>query len=285
MSDGGRAQEHPRERGRAAEVRAGVTLLKAEGSETTTNSLGIPGPGEELSSYDLFVVMHHWAMTMVTPATQMHRNAAHRGPGVLPWHRWMLIQLEAQLQRVLNDANIGLPFWNWAADGEKPKTQQPNSALWKPNCMGGDGTGVNGAVHTGPFSDSSGWNMEDAADSNGVLRSVDRPLRRGLDTSTGLPNKNEVQLALARPHYDSSTSAATSAGFRDRLEGWIPAASAPYLHNHARVRRRRHADQQLPKRPPSSSSTTATSTASGPPGARPLVGRTRTRRPSPPPSP
>ncbi len=124
----------------------GVTLLKAEGSGTTTNSLGIPGPGKELSSYDLFVVMHHWAMNTFTPATQMDRNAAHRGPVFLPWHRWMLIQLDAQLQRVLNDATFGLPFWNWAADGEKPKAQQPNSALWKPNCMGGDGTGVNGAV-------------------------------------------------------------------------------------------------------------------------------------------
>jgi len=213
----------------------GVTLLKAEGSGTTTNSLGIPGPGKELSSYDLFVVLHHWAMNTFTPATQMDRNAAHRGPVFLPWHRWMLIQLEAQLQRVLNDATFGLPFWNWAADGGKPKAQQPNSALWKPNCMGGDGTGLNGAVQTGPFSDSSGWNVEVAADSNGVLRSVHRPLRRGFDTSTGLPNKSQVQQALNRPHYDSAPWNGSSAGFRDRLEGWVPAASAPHLHNQVHV--------------------------------------------------
>src|SRR5512133_1679316 len=82
----------------------GVKLLKAEGSGTST--LGIPGPGKELSTYDLFVVMHHWAMMQFTPATQTDRNAAHSGPVFLPWHRWMLIQLQAQLQRVLSDATF-----------------------------------------------------------------------------------------------------------------------------------------------------------------------------------
>jgi tyrosinase len=67
----------------------------------------------------------------------------------------MLVQLEAQLQRVLADATFGLPYWNWSADGERPKAQQPNSDLWKATRMGGDGTGANGAAQTGPFSEAS----------------------------------------------------------------------------------------------------------------------------------
>ena len=41
------------------------------------------------------------------------RNAAHRGPIFLPWHRVMLMLLEANLQRVLNDTTFGLPYWDW----------------------------------------------------------------------------------------------------------------------------------------------------------------------------
>lgn len=214
----------------------GVTLLKAEASGTTTSSLGIPGPGKNLSSYDLFIVLHHWAMMEFTPQTQADRNAAHAGPVFPPWHRWMLLQFEAQLQRVLNDPNFGLPYWNWAADGERPKQQQPSAALWKANCMGGDGDpAANGAVQTGPFSAGSGWRVEVAVDMNGVLRSVHRPLRRQFDLGTGLPTKSQVGQALNQARYDKPPWNSTSSGFRDRLEGWVPAASAPHLHNRVHV--------------------------------------------------
>jgi tyrosinase len=89
----------------------GVKLLKTEFTGPTTASLGIPGPSTQVSTYDLFVVWHHFAMTTFTPPTQSDRNAAHRGPVFLPWHRFMLLQLEMNLQRVLNDNTFGLPYW------------------------------------------------------------------------------------------------------------------------------------------------------------------------------
>jgi tyrosinase len=214
----------------------GVKLLKAEASGTTTNSLAIPGPAKNLSSYDLFIVMHHWAMMEFTPQTQSDRNAAHSGPVFLPWHRWMLIQFEAQLQRVLADPDFGLPYWHWAADGERPKAQQPSSPLWKANCMGGDGDpAASGAVQTGPFSAGSGWRVEVAVDVNGDLRSVHRLLRRQFDLGRGLPKKSQVGQALNQTAYDKPPWNSTSSGFRDRLEGWVPAASAPHLHNRVHV--------------------------------------------------
>src|SRR6185295_13273691 len=81
----------------------GVNLLKREFTGPTTASLGISGPSRPVSTYDLFVVWHHTAMTTMTPTTQGDRNAAHRGPVFCPWHRFMLRQLELNLQRVLND--------------------------------------------------------------------------------------------------------------------------------------------------------------------------------------
>ena len=71
----------------------GIKLLKNEFTGPTTTSLGIPGPSAKVSTYDLFIVWHHVAMSTLTPPTQNDRNAAHRGPVFLPWHRFMLRQL------------------------------------------------------------------------------------------------------------------------------------------------------------------------------------------------
>ena len=61
-----------------------------------------------LSTYDALVVWHVRAMMTMTPPSQGSRNAAHRGPVFLPWHRYMLITYEQQLQRILGDDTFGL---------------------------------------------------------------------------------------------------------------------------------------------------------------------------------
>src|SRR5918998_1651586 len=125
----------------------GAKLLKEEFLGPTTEDLGIVGPVVEISTYDLFVAWHHIAMFTFTPPSQGDRNAAHRGPVFLPWHRFMLILLELQFQRVLDDDDFGLPYWDWAADGERSPAQQQTSALWNDNIMGGQGN----PVSSGPF--------------------------------------------------------------------------------------------------------------------------------------
>jgi tyrosinase len=117
----------------------GVTLLKQEQLGPTTADFGIAGPATPVSTYDLFVVWHHFAMGRFTPPTQEDRNAAHRGPVFLPWHRSMLLLLELQLQRVLDDPDAGLPYWDWAADGQLTASRQRRSPLWAADCMGGSG--------------------------------------------------------------------------------------------------------------------------------------------------
>jgi tyrosinase len=214
----------------------GVKRLKAEDVGLTTAQLGIPGPTQPVSTYDSFVVWHSRAMDEFTPPTQGDRNAAHRGPVFLPWHRYMLILLEAQLQRVLADPNFGLPYWDWAKDGELAKVDQPKSNLWKATWIGGNGDPTMGdAIADGPFSDAAGWRVKVASDSNGILRSVDRPLRRSFDVALGLPRKADVGQALARTSYDLSPWNPLAAGLRNRAEGWVPAASAPHLHNRVHV--------------------------------------------------
>jgi tyrosinase len=215
----------------------GVKLLKNEFPGPTTTSLGIPGPSRPVSTYDLFIIWHHVAMYTFTPPSQNDRNAAHRGPSFLPWHRFMLLQLEMNLQRVLNDNNFGLPYWDWAADGELAVANQRSAPIWDANCMGGDGA----PVTTGPFafnaSDPNSWRVRIVSNVNGQLTQVDRGLRRQLGASLGLPRKAHTTTVLNESRYDLAPWGVTSGGFRNLLEGWQsnPQVNPPSLHNRVHV--------------------------------------------------
>jgi tyrosinase len=222
----------------------GVKLLKKEFTGPTTASLGIAGPSQQVSTYDLFVVWHHLAMNTLTPPTQNDRNAAHRGPVFLPWHRFMLLQLEMNLQRMLNDNTFGLPYWDWAAAGELTIDEQKTSGVWAPDCMGGSGS----PVGTGPFAfkagDSNSWRVRVAANVNGQLVQADRGLRRrlgaavpGLPGPNVLPRKAHTTAALGENTYDFAPWGVTSGGFRNQLEGWQNDAQIPppSLHNRVHV--------------------------------------------------
>ncbi len=148
----------------------GVKLLKKEASGRTTAEFGIPGAARSVSTYDLFVIWHVNAMMQETPAgNPAGRNAAHRGPVFTPWHRVMLMILEQNLQRALNDADFGLPYWDWARDGDLPAGQQGGAAIWRANCMGGQGN----PITTGPFAfradDSASFRVRVATNSAGEL--------------------------------------------------------------------------------------------------------------------
>lgn len=222
----------------------GVTRLKNEFTGPTTTSLGIPGPSRPVSTYDLFVVWHHMAMMTFTPSTQTDRNAAHRGPVFLPWHRFMLVQLEMNLQRVLKNQNFGLPYWDWAADGQLAPAAQKTAPIWAANCMGG--TGI--PITSGPFAfranDPASWRVRIAADINGQLVQINRGLRRqlgatvqGLPNPNGLPRKAHTSTALHESPYDAAPWGTMSIGFRNLVEGWQMNAQIPppSLHNRVHV--------------------------------------------------
>jgi tyrosinase len=182
------------------------------------------------------VAWHYIAMNRFTPPGQQDRNAAHRGPVFLPWHRFMLVLLELHLQRVLDDDTVGVPYWDWAADGDLPPAQQASAAVWAPDGMGGQGS----PVASGPFAfdpaDPSSWRVRLDTDVQGRLRSVERGLRRAFGQSiASLPTTAQVSAALGLGVYDTPPWTTASAGFRNQLEGWRPAATAPGLHNRVHV--------------------------------------------------
>jgi tyrosinase len=214
----------------------GVLLLKSEDSGQNTNEFGIPGPSTPVRTFDLFVIWHHRAMfTFTPPGNTVGRNSAHRGPVFLPWHRVMLLILEKHLQRVLKDNTFGLPYWDWAADGDLPSAQQTASAIWNSNCMGGTGN----PVTTGPFAFSASpnsWRVRIVGTSTGDLLQLSptRGLRRAFAVNAPtLPTSASVGLALGLTTYDATNWDINSVGFRNRLEGWRRESgfAPPGLHN------------------------------------------------------
>jgi tyrosinase len=230
----------------------GVNLLKRDFSaKVTTNSLGLAGLDLPVSAYDQFVIWHYVAMNTLTPPelelNPAARNAAHRGSVFLPWHRFMLLLLEQHLQRVLEDESFGLPYWDWAADGDhQPVGEQPGLALWKDTGIGGAGR----PVQDGPFR----FDREHPDDSfkvmffedvisgalsvplaaRGLVRQLQRP------TSTlGLPTSQQVKdVLVSQTDYDiRDWDAGCRKGIRNLLEGWIPFSleRRPELHNRVHV--------------------------------------------------
>ena len=208
---------------------AGVLALKAEFLGTTTVDLGLSGPPQDVSTYDLFTVWHHLAMGLLTPATQSDRNAAHSGPVFAPWHRLMLLLFELQMQRVLGDDQVALPYWDWAADGSLPRPQQPLASLWQAGGIGGSGS----PVPNGPFTPAN-FRVRIESDALGQLRATDRGLERDLGAdpqARSLPTAAQMQTALNRTQYDLAPWDRSVGGFRNRLEGWLPFG----LHNRVHV--------------------------------------------------
>ena len=220
----------------------GVKLLKQESTGRTTTDYNIAGPVQPVCTYDLFIIWHYRAMMQMTPAgNPSGRNAAHRGPIFLPWHRVMLLVFEQSLRRVLQDNTFGLPYWDWAADGDRPAASQMSAPIWGRDCMGGQGI----PIRTGPFairaSDPASWRVQVASDASGTLRSVNRGLGRSFATSSPgmvtLPATQHVLGALQITPYDKAPWDVTSDGFRNRLEGWTSGTMPPaaWLHNRVHV--------------------------------------------------
>jgi tyrosinase len=231
----------------------GVLALKQEPAGLTTDDMGIPRrpgvPSQPLSTWDLFIIWHVAAMNEGTPPGSS-RNAAHSGPAFLPWHRWFLLLLEFQFQRVLGDPDFGIPYWDWAADGDRPIAQQPAQSIWSVSHMGGNGRASDRAVTTGPFGLGTPFGIHIEADGFGQLWATDRALRRHFRSipepgrpAMGLATKSNVTAAMNTTPFDQSPWGMTelTGGFRNRLEGWVPiplnavSRPPPNLHNMVHV--------------------------------------------------
>ena len=189
------------------------------------------GIDQELSYYDLLVLWHVTAMSIPTGGPR--QNSAHGGPIFLPWHRHYMIFLEQWMQIVLDDQDFGLPYWDWAADGDLPESQQWQTDLWTANVLGE----ARGEVVSGALAQMQVRLWQDPE--TDILWSINaRPIERdaGGDFNPAfrsLPTSASVRVCLRQPEYDVDAWGRTADGHRARVEGWVPSAAGRLvdLHN------------------------------------------------------
>ena len=190
------------------------SLTAAEKAELVAAIKSIKASGK----YDPYVQRHARA-----PHTRIHR-----GPAFLPWHRQFLVEYEGDLQQASGNPNLGLPYWDWAADSAlaNPGT----GAVWANDLMGGDGDPNDaGVVKSGPFRQGQWVIINGNGGAVGALRRT-----FGVEVAT-LATQADVDNALNTVPYDASPwSTASSPSFRNRLEGWYGAAG-PGMHNRGHV--------------------------------------------------
>jgi tyrosinase len=197
-----------------------VLALKQQFTGVTTTNLGIPGPGRPVSTWDRFVVWHSAVMGIV-----------HSRPTFPPWHRLMLRTIEQLMQQALGDVTFGLPYWDWAADGQLSRAAQLAAPIWDDTCMG------RASSAPGPFT-LAAFPIRLASTSSGALGQVNRALRRDRGVGVqGIPNpslpvKASTAAALTVVPFDNAPWDRNATLFRNRLEGWNPPND---LHNRVHI--------------------------------------------------
>jgi tyrosinase len=194
-----------------------LTLSAAERKAFVDALLALKKKGR----YDWYVRTHVETMMKVAafpyePQDMNYRNRAHSGPVFLPWHRKLLAELEADLRKI--DKSLALPYWDWSVDGDSADPKA--SALWADDLMGGDGTGAGDVVETGPFAGKAGnWPIDPKLDPDNTGPAL---VRKFQTIVTSLPTSEHVKFLMREAFYDvPPLSAASVAGFRNRLEGWL----------------------------------------------------------------
>ena len=185
-----------------------------------------------LSWWDLFTWWHVVAMNWPTPGGG---NRAHGGPVFAPWHRMYLRRLEQAIQSVTGDPDFGLPYWDWAEDGQLSGADQLTAPIW--SRIGPP----QGDVTTGPFGQLRVRLVTNPLD-NRIYVVPARPIRRNagrdVDAPT-LPNRDDQMRTLGDGTYDRPEWNRAANSFRNKLEGWrdarTPPRQGPRMHNRVHV--------------------------------------------------
>ena len=204
-----------------------VVALKSQTSR-------LPAPHTQANRYNDYVYVHQQSMAG-HPNSDPGPHSGHKGPLFFPWHREFLRQFELDLRAASGDPGMCLPYWDFSSDQAPADPGYP----FIDACLGGDGTGPNSTVVSGPFIPANGFSVALGGSGETALQ---RAL--GQDTLNGnvpggitLPPRGSIIAALGVSTYDSPPFDRTTAGvgsFRNLVEGWV-GPDLVNIHNRVHV--------------------------------------------------
>lgn len=204
-------------------------------------SLCPSGQSYELSLYDYYAELHTGAFA--TLGSVPHHMMPHMGPHFIPWHRYLLLRFERDMQIVLNDPTFALPYWDWddcqqgSGDGSNPCP-----AIFEEDFLGSHG-GLEGADEVTGYLVEQGFEVNIWAEgsptsffnTDGILCGS-RPFRRSVGTDAGTnfaapSSADTIQGGFLRPFYDvepyEQCVTDDTQSFRMYLEGYRPNDEMP----------------------------------------------------------
>ena len=194
---------------------------------------------QNISTYDFLVYVHYYAGRDTDPPCVTYNGAmvdfAHSGPAFPVWHRHLILLFEKEVQRITNNTSFGLPYWQWEEGDTSPFTVEdfgvPATVRYNTPAVPVTGKLVNPHdwnticdishwVHN--VNCSEYWRVCNPAADLAAKRHVERG---NPPVDIYLPNRVEVQMALAATSYDvvdasgKYSRSSPRQSFRQRFEG------------------------------------------------------------------
>ena len=155
---------------------------------------------------------------------------AHEGPGFPTWHRLLLLWLEREIQREIENHLFRIPYWDWRNPADREKLFQKNRL----------GENNDGRVVGDLFENWQTICWQDPKDKNYPIKICDpdeitQPLRRCpsptlcMESNENWPSYGDVDRAVSIEGYDSfpytryvkDTNINEYLSFRNYMEGFI----------------------------------------------------------------
>lgn len=197
--------------------------------DSVCEAVGQPGYARNL--YDYYVEAHVNAFLSMHTKAESMLAMSHMGPNFLPWHRYLLLRLEADLGEAIGDPSFALPYWDWL-DCVPERDRRTCSAMFEAEFFGtggecGGDRSVRGYITDRGFVANITTTGNNMYTPKAIVCDKPRPIQRDVgcvDLVAGPPDAAAIDAMFDRKVYDAapydSCNTEEDVSFRQYLEGY-----------------------------------------------------------------